>query len=629
LRSALTRVTEPLEYGLSSPESYLTSQPVPSTSQILTSQKSSKFSEESTKQKISSTRCSAEVGGSKSPSCKRRKLHRRKRKAVDNFIEEDAVSIYSLPQELILLFIENLDVASSLAFLRCSKHFYCMLNTCESFWRILCQKLEFSISSCLEEMPQQRIGFAGNPMYLNREEEEGLGKWTKIWKRGIKMRRNIASSNFQGWRLYSSTSCPMVELTSDLDLNQVKSKLGKYPRLSHNDDIKLDWDDKYLVVFHFLRGETETCTIRLWDIEKEPKFVYQVDKGAECITDKVAIHGGYVVIVPSWPLDTNALVMTLDVNNNMSEKGRYIFPDEESRVALDNHWDHTQLRVVRCHALVTCRAPDWRLLVTSLPDCQLLRMINLTVSNLYECHQIRSYKGTAVVLFSAEKTSSAGEECGLVTVDVSDTGAEVRSTHFTKAVTEVALYTEPEEIYLVMKDGNLNMYDATNKEMRVKITNPLLKGSNRGIKQTILDSCDYQLFVNGKEQICIVQSAPEATCGRSVSVYSYHGDLMYTINLDLVKYGLCRDESVCVYTHSAFLLVADSKRFVMFDVKTGNFISILIIPTHLERSKGKEEKDCMFDQSSLGMFVFDDNRLIAVHDYERSFPAILDIYTFW
>ena len=32
-----------------------------------------------------------------------------------------------------------------------------------------------------------------------------------------------------------------------------------------------------------------------------------------------------------------------------------------------------------------------------------------------------------------------------------------------------------------MKDGNLNMYDATNKEMHVKITNPLLKGSNRGV----------------------------------------------------------------------------------------------------------------------------------------------------
>ena len=44
---------------------------------------------------------------------------------------------------------------------------------------------------------------------------------------------------------------------------------------------------------------------------------------------------------------------------------------------------------------------------------------------------------------------------------------------------------------------------------------------------------------------------------------------------------------------------------------------------------GKEEKDCMFEQTGLGLFVFDENRLIAVHDYERSFPAVLDIYKFW
>ena len=44
---------------------------------------------------------------------------------------------------------------------------------------------------------------------------------------------------------------------------------------------------------------------------------------------------------------------------------------------------------------------------------------------------------------------------------------------------------------------------------------------------------------------------------------------------------------------------------------------------------GKEEKDCMFEQTGLGLFVFDENRLVAVHDYERSFPAVLDIYKFW
>ena len=88
-------------------------------------------------------------------------------------------------------------------------------------------------------------------------------------------------------------------------------------------------------------------------------------------------------------------------------------------------------------------------------------------------------------------------------------------------------------------------------------------------------------------------------------------------------------------------------------------------------SSGKDEKDCMFEQTGLGLFIFDENKLIAVsfflicnlrsdlllfvnlnniaspfipityfmqcpyplygqvHDYERSFPAVLDIYKFW
>ena len=37
----------------------------------------------------------------------------------------------------------------------------------------------------------------------------------------------------------------------------------------------------------------------------------------------------------------------------------------------------------------------------------------------------------------------------------------------------------------------------------------------------------------------------------------------------------------------------------------------------------------MFEQTGLGLFIFDENKLIAVHDYERSFPAVLDIYKFW
>ncbi|XP_023331246.1 uncharacterized protein LOC111703520, partial [Eurytemora carolleeae] len=259
----------------------------------------------------------------------RRKTHITKTETLATLVKKELTpNIFVLPQEIIILFVEILDVDSCLSLYRTCKRFHDMLQGSESFWRLLSLKSEFSSHSCLEQLPTQRLGYAGQKMYLDREEEEGLGVWSTCWKRGVKMRRNIVASNFQGWRLYSNKNCPVAELSPTLDLNSIKQQLGDFPRLSHNDDLKIDWDDKYLVLFHFFRGETESCTIRLWDIEDEPKFLYEVEKGIECITDKVSVHAGYVVIVPSWPLEAGALVMTLDINNKMEEKGKYLFNDE-------------------------------------------------------------------------------------------------------------------------------------------------------------------------------------------------------------------------------------------------------------------------------------------------------------
>jgi len=245
------------------------------------------------------------------------------------------------------------------------------------------------------------------------------------------------------------------------------------------------------------------------------------------------------------------------------------------------------------------------------------------VSALYECQQIRSYKSTAVILFTEKKSEQV---CTLVTMDIMGAaGTKVRSYYAANNVTDVALYTEPEEIYLMKKNGTVVLYDATSKSETVKISNSnsLCSPAAAG------DTSDYQLFVNGKEQICVMQSAPEAPSGRHINVYTYGGQPLYKINLDLYQYGLSRDESVCIYTNAAFLAAADSKRFVLFNVKNGEFVGVIMIPNHLERSKGKDEKDCMFEQTGLGLFIFDENKLIAVHDYERSFPAVLDIYKFW
>ena len=129
-----------------------------------------------------------------------------------------------------------------------------------------------------------------------------------------------------------------------------------------------------------------------------------MDKGIECITDKVSVHGDYVVMVPSWPLEAQALVMTLDITNKMTETGKYLFPDPTTQAALDENWEHTQLRVIRCQAVVVYKAPRWGVLISDLPSCAPLHHLDLEgVGPLYECQQIRSYKSTAVILFTEKK----------------------------------------------------------------------------------------------------------------------------------------------------------------------------------------------------------------------------------
>ena len=123
------------------------------------------------------------------------------------------------------------------------------------------------------------------------------------------------------------------------------------------------------------------------------------------------MHGNYVVMVPSWPLEAQAIVMTLDITNKMAEAGKYLFSDPAVRSALDDNWEHTQLRVVRCQGVVVYRAPGWRVLTTSLPTCTPLHHLELDkVGPLYECQQIRSYKSTAVILFTEKKSEQVSCE---------------------------------------------------------------------------------------------------------------------------------------------------------------------------------------------------------------------------
>ena len=66
---------------------------------------------------------------------------------------------------------------------------------------------------------------------------------------------------------------------------------------------------------------------------------------------------------------------------------------------------------------------------------------------------------------------------------------------------------------------------------------------------------------------------------------------------------------VCIYTNAAFLAAADSKRFVLFNVKDGNFVGVIQIPNHLERNKGEKAFVWKFLKYHVHLFLLYTNFL--------------------
>ena len=121
------------------------------------------------------------------------------------------------------------------------------------FWKLLCKKEDFTRYESLQSDAgaEDLVGIKGLPLRICLEGEMPPHK--KIFQRGIQMRKNLLSGNFRGWRAYANQNVALLEIADDQDTFRVKKDLNDLQKMSANDDIKVDCDDKYLVIFHFLR----------------------------------------------------------------------------------------------------------------------------------------------------------------------------------------------------------------------------------------------------------------------------------------------------------------------------------------------------------------------------------------
>ena len=82
--------------------------------------------------------------------------------AATDVLMGQKLTLFSLPQDVILMIVEMLDVESALAFLRTARWLHEMLSPCDSYWKMLCIKTEFANYPCLEtQVSTRQLGWAG------------------------------------------------------------------------------------------------------------------------------------------------------------------------------------------------------------------------------------------------------------------------------------------------------------------------------------------------------------------------------------------------------------------------------------------------------------------------------------
>lgn len=183
------------------------------------------------------------------------------------------------------------------------------------------------------------------------------------------------------------------------------------------------------------------------------------------------------------------------------------------------------------------------------------------------------------------------------------------------------------KIYVMKTNGDIFLFDLDTLEEKLVVDNAAKHQVVRAANTALLD---YKMFVSDKE-VCLLQASPHVESGRYVSVHNLDGIMKYRINLDLWDFGLSEDESLTIFTNRAVLSVANSQTVLLFHVRNGRHLGSL--PIQNMSGLGKAEEFCGKTPAGLkpglARINFEQDELIIVHDADRTFPAVIDIYKFW
>jgi hypothetical protein len=122
------------------------------------------------------------------------------------------------------------------------------------------------------------------------------------------------------------------------------------------------------------------------------------------------------------------------------------------------------------------------------------------------------------------------------------------------------------------------------------------------------------------------QSSTKPNCGRFVKIIDFSG--CEKLHIQLSDLQLSAQSSLCLFSHTKFLVVADTKTIYLFHKTTGEMWQTINFFSLINSSFTKSE-NCCHTTNGLREIYFAENRLLIVQNIDRTFPFVANIFNFW
>lgn len=585
-----------------------------------------------------------------------------------------------------------LDTESCVNLLLSCKTIMHKLNGCGGFWRQLCHQENFHEYTALkaddhdddDDSERSRLCWSGK-VFHDVQVDPNAPVWRRVFVRGMAMRRNICQGKYELWRLFltDQQSLPVKRMSKDTSFRELRSshrhsKIARDPRRRVR--IHRYWNEDYLVAVQHATGHGWFHDVFVWRWHEcqNPKFLYNFDLKPLYPTGLFPtaffLWKNYLVLMPETGYCREdrlltSMVRVHDLEDNMKLVGSYDFSDGRKRhvkASISSNNEAAHLHKLCDKAVALCRVPQLFLFVFNLPDCQLLRQVDLhkmlylerplDLDDLDQRFLMRD--NTMIFMFHDPDFFS---HLFLQSDDDVHNGATSERRYGRLLFVDFDAFSAANNDVIKLKvDSRFDANDDYIEKMSViakdKMVCVLMSGrivirdvvSTGDTTCTYVDTLTIPCPQEGlKEDHEDVETDGPTLCtsrngtiilvmrhflsGRKIHTYdtSKGGQVVYTIDLDRPGLGLTKSPGyISVDMDSNFICAADQDKIVVWNSKNGRFIRTIDIPPHYcvrEDPNVVHDRYCWKGHTD---FAFAEDGIIIVHS-ERNFPIAADVMLFW